>query len=121
MTKSSKDERRLCDILQQLPASQAQALLDYAEFLLARYGAAPVAVIEPPLPDMPRPSNESVVAAIKRLRASYPMLDAAKLLNETSELMSQHVLRGRAAAEVIDALEQLFRRHFDNYQAGRSG
>ena len=117
MTKPGKRGQRVGDILQQLPESQAQALLDYAEFLLARYGAAPVA--EPALRDLPRPPNESVVAAIKRLRASYPMLDATKLLNETSVLMSEHVLRGRAAVEVIDALEQLFRRHFETRQADR--
>ena len=117
--KASKRGQRLGDIAAQLPESQAQALLDYAEFLLARYGGAPAD--DPPLRDLPRPPNESVVAAIKRLRASYPMLDATKLLNETSVLMSEHVLRGRAAADVIDALEQLFRRHFENYQAGRSG
>lgn len=110
MTKASKRSQRVRDIMEQLPPPQAQALLEYAEFLLVRYGTAPA--VEPAPQILPRPAGESVVAAIKRLRASYPMLDAAKLLDETASLMSEHVLRGRAAGDVIDALEQLFRRHY---------
>jgi hypothetical protein len=44
---------------------------------------------------MPRPSQESVVAAIKRLSKTYEMLDRGPMLNETSALMSAHVLQGR--------------------------
>ena len=54
-----------------------------------------------------------MVVAIKRLRATYPMLDPAKLLNETHDLMTQHVMQGRKAAEVIDELEVLFRRYYE--------
>jgi hypothetical protein len=35
------------------------------------------------------------------------------MLNETSVLMTQHVISGRDAAEVIDELEVLFRRHYE--------
>jgi hypothetical protein len=65
-----------------------------------------------------RPAEESVVAAIKRLRRTYPMLDGGSLLNETSALMAAHVLQGRPAAEVIDALEALFSARFDAYRGG---
>jgi hypothetical protein len=104
-------EKRLREILGELPQAQAEQLLEYAEFLLSRHSVAESAPTEPL--DIPRPGEESVVRAIKRLRETYPMLDAAKLLNETSVLMSQHVVQGRNAVEVIDELEILFRTHYE--------
>lgn len=118
MAKSGKHAQRLREIAERLPDAQLQALLEYAEFLLERHGATPMSA--DPL-DIPRTENETVVAAIKRLRASYPMLDAAKLLNETSVLMSDHALRGREAGAVIDELEQLFRRHYERLISERDG
>lgn len=100
---------RLLEILERLPPEQAQQLLDYAEFLFDKHAVAEAIV---PV-DIERPAEESVVVAIKRLRATYPMLDPAVLLNETYDLMSQHVMQGRAAVEVIDDLEILFRRHYE--------
>ncbi|MGE5241153.1 MAG: Crp/Fnr family transcriptional regulator [Bacteroidota bacterium] len=113
-------EKRLAEIVQRLPAAQAQALLEFAEFLLQRHGGADAigmpmsrtAEIPAPL-DIPRPAEESVVKAVKRLRATYPMLDARKLLNETSDLMTQHVMQGREKTEVIEELEILFRVHYE--------
>jgi hypothetical protein len=54
-----------------------------------------------------------VVQAIKRLSASYPMLDRQKLFGETTAFMAQHLLEGKDAGSVIDQLELLFRRHYD--------
>lgn len=110
-----KTEKRLIEILETLPDEQAQALLDYAEFLVARYGAKDL----PPPVEISRPEEETVVRAIKRLRATYPMLNPSKLLNETSVLVSQHVMQGRNAVEVIDELEVLFRRHYEKQTGGR--
>ena len=107
---SSKIEKRLREILGELPETQAVALLEYAEFLAARY-SGPKEVTAPL--DIPRPEKESVVKAIKRLGATYPMIDRSKMLNETSVLMTQHVISGRDAAKVIDELEVLFRRHYE--------
>lgn len=109
-------EKRLLEILESLPGEQAQQLLDYAEFLFTRHGCAPTAAA--PL-DLPRPDQETVVRAIKRLRETYPMLDPTKLLNETSLLMSQHVMQGKDAVEVIDELEVLFRAHYEKRGGGR--
>ena len=115
-------EKRLVEIVQRLPAEQAAALLEFAEFLLARHGTAGVAAGEMPgtkttdIPaplDIPPPAEESVVKAVKRLRATYPMLDVRKLLNETSSLMTQHVMQGRDKVEVIEELEILFRMHYE--------
>lgn len=106
----SKTEQRLREILGELPEAQARALLEYAEFLAARY-SGPKQVTAPL--DIPRPQKESVVKAIKRLGATYPMVDRAKMLNETSVLMTQHVISGREAAEVIDELESMFRKQYE--------
>ena len=54
-----------------------------------------------------------MVKAIKRLGATYPMLDRSKMLNETSVLMTQHIISGRDVIEVIDELEIMFRRHYE--------
>ncbi len=116
---ADETEKRLTEILQRLPAAQAEALLEFAEFLLTRHGVAEreerkeTGVVEIPAPvEIPRPAEETVVKAVKRLRATYPMLDARKLLNQTSELMTQHIVQGRETVEVIEELEILFRSHY---------
>jgi len=106
---------RLLTILGDLPAVQAEQLLEYAEFLHERHGGDQEA--SAPL-DIPRPAEESVIRAIRRLHATYPMLDPAKLLREASELMTQHVTQGRAAVEVIEELEVLFRAHYERLSGG---
>lgn len=114
-------EKRLTGILRKLPATQAGMLLEFAEFLLERHGATSGpeqgeagSALEIPAPvEIPRPAEETVVKAVKRLRATYPMLDARKLLNQTSDLMTQHLVQGREALEVIEELEILFRSHYE--------
>lgn len=103
------DERRLLACFRRLPAEHQSTLLEFAEFLLAR--TEPVAPDTTPKP-IPRPEEESVIGAIKRLSETYHMLDRSKMLHETSGLMAQHVMQGREAGEVIDELEIVFRRHY---------
>jgi hypothetical protein len=107
---SAKIERRIREILGELPEAQAIALLEYAEFLASRHTT--LATPTEPLV-IPRPERESVVRAIKRLGATYPMVDRSKILNETSVLMTQHVIHGRDAVEVINELEILFRQYYE--------
>ena len=108
-------QRRLLRLFGTLADEDQDTLLAFAEFLAARHEPKPPATLpEPQL--TPRPKKESVVGAIKRLSASYPMLDRSRMLNETSSLMTQHVIHGRAAGEVIDELEQLFRRHYERFR-----
>ncbi len=107
---SDSFEKRLLGLVRRLPPAQAEQLLAFAEFLADRHAVAATAT--EPIP-IPRPSGENVINAMKRLSATYPMLDRAKILDEASHLMTQHVIHGRAAAEVIDELEVLFRRHYE--------
>lgn len=67
---------------------------------------------------LPRPDQESVVKAIKRLRATYPMLDQNKLFHETSQHMTDHLMHGKPATEVIDELEIMFSHHYQRYIEG---
>ena len=124
MTPEQKDA--LLSLLEQLPAADLEALTRFAEFLLSRPGgvpairagdsdesasaAAPVAIPEPEL--VPRPDDEKVVAAVKRLSKAYYMLDKKQMLGVTSDLVTQHILHGREAAEVIDELERLFEQQY---------
>lgn len=104
------DEGRLLELFNALPEAQRKTVLDFVEFLAARQ---PPQVREIPKPEpIPRAENESVIKAMRRLSASYHMLDKAKMLNETSVLMAQHVMQGRPAEEVIDELERLFESHY---------
>jgi hypothetical protein len=111
----------LARILRSLDAEDRTSLLAFAEFLAARRTSAPSEAPAPePIPEpvpRPRPEGESVIAAIRRLSAIYSMLDRGAMLNETSALMSAHVLQGQGAPQTIDALEALFVRHYERFRS----
>lgn len=117
-TSESADGRRLAKLFQGLSAADRQTLLAFADFLAQRAQPDQLGETVPREPQsLPRPDTESVVGAIKRLSRTYDMLDRGPLLNETSALMSAHVLQGRGAIQVIDELEALFARHYQDYRA----
>jgi len=62
-----------------------------------------------------RPQQETVIAAIKRLKKTYYMLDTDTMLNQTSALMRQHILKGREASAVIDELQSIFHDQYKQY------
>ena len=108
-------ERALLGAARQLDDGQRDTLVAFAEFLAGR-AEAEAGEAEPAAPlDIPRPEKESVVKAIKRLSATYPMLDKSRMLDETSTLMAEHTLQGREADEVITELEVVFERHYTHY------
>lgn len=108
------DSKKLLRIFRSLGEGDQQSLLAFAEFLSSRENGGVQAVREVPQPvAIERPAEESVMKAIKRLMATYPMLERGKLLNDTSMAMSKHVMHGVPAVEVIDELEIVFRRHYE--------
>jgi hypothetical protein len=114
------DQRRLLDLHGQLDAQGRETLLAFAEFLALRNvdsveAEAPTLLQPKPLE---RPERESVVKAIKRLSATYYMLEREQLLDQTSSLMMAHVLQGRDAVSVIDELEIIFSEHYQRYVEG---
>ena len=109
-------EKNLLNQFRSLNEAQRQTAMAFIEFLAAR--SERVAIREIVLPtEIPRPAQESVIKAVKRLRATYPMLEAGKLLNDTSAQMTRHVIHGVAVEEVVDELERVFRMHYDRYVA----
>lgn len=115
----SPEERRLARLYRSLAPAERRTLISFAEFLAQRpgHGLSPEPLQEPKR--LPRPDEETVIAAIRRLSLSYGMLDREPMLHETSGLMSAHVLQGRSARDVIDQLEALFERHYRTYLARR--
>ena len=106
------EEGRLLACFRKLPAQHKKTLLEFAEFLRARAGAAAGSSGVPAKPRRIKAAQgETVVMAVRRLTRSYPMLDRRKLMNETSRCMAEHALKGRPAAEVIAELELVFARH----------
>ncbi len=115
---STAAEKLLRAQFEQLSDTQRETLLAFAEFLVSQSSRAPVEPVPPAEPHkFPRPDQESVIAAIKRLNKTYFMLeDRAGLLNETSVLMTQHVMQGRDISDVIDELETVFARFYDEWR-----
>ena len=107
-------EKTLLASFKRLETSEQEMLLAFAEFLSLRNssGDLPQTPIEKPQ-IISRPETESVVAAIKRLSASYPMLDKPELLNKASAIMTKHIMQGHEVGLAIDELEILFSQFYD--------
>ena len=115
--KAALSQKGLIRVFTALDDQDKASLMAFAEFLRARAAETePEAAGPPPEPKrIPRPRKESVVGAIKRLSDTYYMLDRSALLTETSSLMTSHVMRGREASNVIDDLETMFARQFEEF------
>jgi hypothetical protein len=109
------EEQKLLGLFGQLGDEQQNRLIAFAEFLAA--GAQEEAGDSREPLAIPRPAGESVTLAIRRLVRTYPMLDRRRLMGEASKFMAQHALEGRPASEVIDDLEVLFVRHYEQHKA----
>lgn len=113
----SSERQRLVKLFDGMNEQYRKSLLDYALYL-SQQSALQTADNEQqkhtPLKS-PRPQTENVVNAIKRLRASYFMLNTDDLLNESSALMAQFMMQGREAQDVIDDLEKVFEIHYQKY------
>lgn len=99
----SKEEELLA-LFRALPPRAQASLLDYAAFLARRNAPR-----RPPQP-APRPEQETVVQAIKRLNRSYPLLRRHHHLTRQAEsLLARHMVDGLPAREAIDELERCYR------------
>lgn len=125
------EEKRLLVNYQALNQEGRRMLLEFSEFLCGKYSdkgnipesvsmpattPAPRAVPEPE--PIPRPAQESVVGAMKRLSKSYYMVDRNKIFGQASTLMTEHMIQGRDVVEVIDELEMVFQRQYEQMVAG---
>lgn len=114
-------QQQLLTYLEKLSADDTAALLRFAAFLAQDKSSVtstqlPAAAQDIAAPQViPRPEQERVVDAIKRLSASYPMLEKKKLLNQTAGFVAEHVMSGKPARLVIDELEAAFLRAYELY------
>jgi hypothetical protein len=121
-----KQRKRIIGVFEGLSPTDQAAVISFAEFLLSRSAgsqaapvSAPAVAVKIPEPELgPRPQDEKVVVAVKRLSKAYYMLDKSKMLGVTSDLVTQHILQGRGAKEVIDELEQVFADHYRQLKQG---
>lgn len=115
----NKSEKQLLNLYRRLPKVARSNLLDFAAFLLERYPPETEVPAEPL--GIPRPRDESVIAAVKRLSATYPMLNKDTMLHETSALVAQHLIQGREASVVIDELESIFLQRYQSLKTDEAG
>ena len=101
--KSSQD---LIDLYEAMDDNRKKSLSDFADFLYAQ--AEPISKEIQPPDDVPRPEQETVVGAVKRLKIKYHMVDSMSVFSAASALMTDHMVKGRDVVEVIDEMEILF-------------
>jgi hypothetical protein len=102
-------------LFSKLNEEHQQAIIDYATFLAQRYVVKDSTGMDLKPESIERPRQETVIAAIKRLKKTYYMLDTDTILNQTSALMGQHILKGREASAVIDELQSIFQAQYEQY------
>jgi hypothetical protein len=113
----ASSERQLLDFYRRLGPDGQATLLSFAEFLCQRGTStadsprAEAVEIPEPVPIV-RPEQESVVAGLKRLSQTYPMLSKTEMLTATSELVARNIMLGTDPAQVIDQLEDIFLEHY---------
>ncbi len=101
-----KSSKKLIELYESLDEERQQSLSDFADFLLAKSGPVLKEVLPPE--DIPRPEEETVVGAVKRLKLKYHMVESMSVFSAASELMTDHMVKGRDVVEVIDEMEVLF-------------
>ena len=116
----SKQERKLCKLYKTLNKADQHSLMSFAEFLAKRnqdLEDTQQAILATPL-DIPRPENESVIKAVRRLKETYPMLNTDGMFDNISALMTSHIMEARPAESVIDELEALFAQYYEDFCNG---
>jgi hypothetical protein len=116
----SPDARKLLDHFRSLSKERQATLLEFAEYLADKEDASARRSVSAVPIEIPRPENESVIKAVRRLRETYPMLDQNRIFGDVSSQMTKHVLHGIPAVEIIDELEVIFRRHYELHTGGNA-
>ena len=107
-----KDNKALIELYDSMDDERKRSLCDFADFLHAQ--AEPVSKEIPEPDDIPRPEQETVVGAVKRLKTKYHMVESMTVFSAASALMTDHMVKGRDVAEVIDEMEMLFEDAYKN-------
>jgi hypothetical protein len=116
----SPGARKLLDCFRSLSEARQAALLEFAEYLAGKEDTSTQQNVSAVPLDIPRPENESVIKAVRRLRETFPMLDQNKIFGDVSTQMTKHVIHGVPSVEIIDELEVIFRRHYEIHTGGNT-
>ena len=100
-------EQELLRAFRQMTPTARCTLVEFADYLSRRHPVAIPPIADQPL-QVPRPVEESVSAAIRRLARTYPMLDGDHVFSGAVTLMTRHVMGQQATVEIIDELEAMF-------------
>ena len=103
---SEEDKSKILEIFASLDQERQKSLIDFAEYLQSK-GNLVVAEMQEPV-DIERPTQETVVGAIKRLKLTYPMIEGMHVFSAASSLMTEHMINGRDSVEVINEMQVLF-------------
>ncbi len=106
MNKKIKTAKYLIELFEVLDEERQNSLFDFAEYLHSRGDLISKEIGEPA--HAPRPENETVVGAIKRLKSTYYMVGSMEVFSDASSLMTEHMVKGRDSTEVINEMEGLF-------------
>jgi hypothetical protein len=106
-----KSSEALIDLYESMDDERKRSLCDFADFLYAR--AEPISKEIPAPEEVPRPQQETVVGAVKRLKTKYHMIESMTVFSAASALMTDHMVKGRDVIEVIDEMEILFEEAYD--------
>jgi DNA polymerase/3'-5' exonuclease PolX len=102
----AKSSQQLIKLYESMDEVHQRSLSEFADFLYERYGPAVKEILPPE--DIPRPEQETVVGAIRRLKSTYHMIESMAVFSSASSLMTEHMVKGRDVNEVIDEMEKLF-------------
>ena len=103
---ATDNKSKLLAIFETLNEEKQTSLIDYAEFLQSKGDLVSVEV-QAPL-SIERPSDETVVGAINRLKQTYPMIESMSVFSAASSLMTEHMINGRDVIEVVDEMQVIF-------------
>jgi hypothetical protein len=120
--RGSREERALSKIYKELDSNHRQTLLSFANFLVQQQkeqsATSQENIVDLKPLNIPRPKKESVIKAIRRLSANYPMIDTDTMFDAISKLMTSHIMEGRSAEEVINDLQALFENQYTELNNG---
>ncbi|MEO5333136.1 MAG: hypothetical protein H7839_14035 [Magnetococcus sp. YQC-5] len=116
-----RDKKQLLAVWRQLSSEDRRNVLNFAQFLASRQDqekpTAPT-VPDTPLP-IPRPPVETAVAGLKRMKKTYPMIEADEgVLAEASRILMGKVM-GISDADIVNQLETFFAERYRIWSSSR--
>jgi len=106
---------KLLASFEKLNDTDQSSVVSFAQFLVSQAPQHEELLFEKRL-EILRPDEESVVAAIKRLAKTYPMVNQSDVMDKCAQLMSEHMLKGKDATSVINELEVVFTEQYVHYE-----